>query len=70
MAVLVFTRNPKDFGPGAAPSEINQAFYAGIVTDDIENAPGYGRKRERSDHEMNKNAAFAECLKIRCMQWW
>eukprot|EP00972_Heterocapsa_arctica_P054948 8101900-Heterocapsa_arctica.AAC.1 len=62
--------NPQAFAPGAAPSKMSEALYAGVICDDIEVTPGYNRKRPRCDNEMNENPLFAQCYDIRRMQWF
>eukprot|EP00972_Heterocapsa_arctica_P085797 12643884-Heterocapsa_arctica.AAC.1 len=49
---------------------MSKALYAGIIADDIETTAGYDRKRPRCDNELNTNPLFAECCRVRCMQWW
>eukprot|EP00972_Heterocapsa_arctica_P089783 13243103-Heterocapsa_arctica.AAC.1 len=61
-------KNPEVFAPGARPSKLSKALYAGIICDDIEVTDGYDRKRTPCANEMTENPLFNKCYKTRCFQ--
>eukprot|EP00972_Heterocapsa_arctica_P029331 4315073-Heterocapsa_arctica.AAC.1 len=47
--------NPEVFAPGARPSKLSKALYAGIIADDIEVTDGFDMLRPPCANEMTEN---------------